>query len=277
MKRTLLLFVTSIFIASCGGGGGDYTFESESAALGAYDIYENGTRSAGAANAEIPVESDRKIIRDGRMGVRVTELERTKSQVDGIVRQYGGYYSNENYREGSHTTEFDLVIRVPSANYESLVNTIENGDGAVLYKNIEARDVTEQYVDTEMRLANKRASLDRYRELLRRASNIEEILQVEEHIRRMEEEIEAAEGKLRLLNNQTAYSTLNLNISRENEYASEVSSSRSNFGRHFRDALSTGWTIIVKLTLALVTLWPLLLATAIVLFIVFRKRRKQKK
>ena len=50
----------------------------------------------------------------------------------------------------------------------------------------------------------------RYRELLTRATSVEEILKIEEQIGNIRTEIESAEGRLRYLSNQVQYSTLHV-------------------------------------------------------------------
>ena len=111
-----------------------------------------------------------------------------------------------------------FIIRVPAAQFDRLVERLEKGSGEVLFKDISARDVTEEFVDLEIRLANKRKFADRYAELLKKAVSVKEILEIEENIRKIEEEIESTEGRLRYLSDQVAFSKLTLTLTQEKEY-----------------------------------------------------------
>lgn len=70
--------------------------------------------------------------------------------------------------------------------------------------------MTDQFIDLETRLANKREYLERYRELVKKAVSVKEILEIEEKIRLLEEEIESVTGRLKYLGDQVDFSTLNL-------------------------------------------------------------------
>ena len=59
--------------------------------------------------------------------------------------------------------------------------------------------MTDQFIDLETRLENKRNYLKRYNDLLLKANSIKEILEIEEKIRALEEEIESATGQLKYL------------------------------------------------------------------------------
>ena len=145
----------------------------------------------------------------------------------------------------------------------------------MLYKNISARDVGEEYLDTETRLANKRGYLERYREILRRATTIKEILEGEQYIRQIEEEIESAQGRLRYLDNQVSYSTLELTLSTE-----QISTpGRNSFWSRLKKAFSSGWDGIVSFLIGLIYLWPFLLIVGVVWALLRRriKRRKERK
>lgn len=53
-----------------------------------------------------------------------------------------------------NTKHPSLKVRVPSKQFEPFTNS-EKGDGEIIAKNINARDVTEEYVDGEIRLTSK--------------------------------------------------------------------------------------------------------------------------
>lgn len=229
---------------------------------------------ASAAVEAVPTDEApqvKKIIKTGRMGIRVARIDEAKRRVDSLVAAHRGYYVGENYNDGYR---FDLVltIRLPFERFDAFTAALEAGRGEVLYKNISARDVGEEYLDTEIRLANKRGYLERYREILRRANTIKEILEVEQYIRRLEEEIESAQGRLRYLDNQAAYSTLELTLSTEHISVPD----RNRFGNRLKQAFSTGWDGIVTFFVGLIYLWPFLLIGSVVWALIRRRIRRRK-
>lgn len=216
----------------------------------------------------------KKIIKDGRLGLRVTELEKTKIHVDTLVKIYGGYYANENFNNSDWESSYSLKIRIPVLNFEKFIAEIEKGDGVIQYKQIDARDVTEEFIDLETRLENKRNYLKRYNDLLKQAKSIKEILEIEEKIRVLEEEIESTTGRLRYLSDLVDYSTLDLNISKRNDFKYNPIN-RDKFSERLKQSLSKGWFGFVDFLLFVIKIWPFWIIVTLIIYF-WRKYKKNK-
>lgn len=222
----------------------------------------------------------KKIIKEGRMGIHVDDVHKFKAVVDAAVAKYGGYYGGEYYDNNHSGATYTLMVRVPADNYEKFVSDVGAGDGKVLYKQINALDVTEAFVDLESRLATKRHSLARYRELMRRAGTINDIMSVEYEIRKIEEEIESAEGRLRLMSDRVSYSSLELKITQDREYTVD---SRYGFWGRIKDSLSEGWEGMIDFTVGIVSIWPTWLILGVIfyfgrrLYLNSKRKRKETK
>lgn len=214
------------------------------------------------------IEKGSKIIKDGKLSVEVDDLKKTKTAIDSILKTFQAYYENENYTAGKYRSNYQLNIRVPAQNFESLLRAIEIGDGKILAKNISARDVTEQYVDIAIRLENNRTYLGRYRTLLNKANSIKDILEIQEKMRRIEEEIDARTGRLKYMDDQVRFSTLRLELFQEHEVA--VTRKARNFGKQLADSFKDGIDGFLDFSLFLVGIWPFILLFGLVWY--FRKR-----
>jgi len=277
MRKILTFFVLAILI-SCN----QKQAENDSYALG--NVEEEMipvTRQTAdippppIAKIEKQEEVRKKIIKDGRLAILVSELEKTKSRIDILVKNNGGYYANESFNNSDWESSFNLKIRVPFTNFEKLINDIETGDGEIQYKEIEARDVTDQFIDLETRLENKRNYLIRYNDLLKQAKNVNEILEIEEKIRGLEEEIESTTGRLKYLSDLVDYSTLDLTISKKKEFKYNPVN-RDKFSERIKQSLSKGWYGFVDFMLFIIKIWPFwILVTLIIYF--WRKLKKKKK
>lgn len=232
-------------------------------------------------NTQPPVEKiekqeviKKKIIKDGRLGLRVTELEKTKLLIDTLVKYYDGYYDNERLSNEDWESSYNLNIRIPSANFEKFITNVESGDGEIQYKEIEARDVTDQFIDLETRLENKRNYLKRYNELLKQAKSVKEILEIEEKIRGLEEEIESTIGRLKYLSDLVDYSTLELTITKHKEFKYNTEN-RDRFSERLKQSLSKGWFGFVDFSLLVIKIWPFWIIVSLVLYF-WRKYKKRK-
>ena len=132
--------------------------------------------------------------------------------------------------------------------------------------------MTDQFVDLETRLANKRSYLKRYNDLLKQAKTIKEILEIEEKIRGIEEEIESATGRLNYLSDQVDYSTLDLLISKSKEYKFHPDN-RDRFSEQLKQSLSKGWFVFVDFVLLLLKIWPFWVIVVLIIYF-WRKYKK---
>ncbi len=214
---------------------------------------------------ETELEKGSKIIKNGNLSFEVDDLKNSKSTVDSILKKLNGYYENEQFSSYGNRNNYSLKIRIPNSKFDTLVFLLENGKGKLLDKNISAKDVTEEYVDLNIRLKNNLAYLNQYKEILKKAKTIKEILEVQEKIRRIEEEIDSKKGRLKYLDDKVQFSTIQLELS---EYV-EMESTGNSFLDKIKSAFQNGFQLLLNIIIGLVNLWPILLL--IVLISLMRK------
>jgi len=247
------------------------SMEEGQTAGGAQASDESTQGSDGSDNVEIIVP---KIIRNGTINITVRDAIKMKAEVDAIIAKHKAYAGNEQLDNTDYQANYHIQIRVPADQLDGLVADLEALDGTVTYKNINARDVTEEYIDLETRLTNKRAYVEQYRQLLKTARTIEEILKVREKIRVLEEEIESTAGRLRYLTNQVALSTIELTLIQKKDFVYKVDH-KVNFFERFKDSIASGWFGFMDFFISIFVLWPL----AIILIIIWwlwKRNRKNK-
>jgi len=106
-----------------------------------------------------------------------------------------------------------LTIRVPSSRFDDALNQIKKLDGEVLNSNVDAKDVTEQFVDVQARLAAKKAEEQQYLTLLGRASTVDEILKVQGALGSVRVQIEQLQAQVNSLSSRIDFSTITMQIS----------------------------------------------------------------
>jgi hypothetical protein len=219
---------------------------------------------------------ERKVIRNGNVEVRVNDITTGKQQVDSLVKKYRAYYAGEVYNNQDFSHSYSLTIRIPAASFDGFILALETGVGEIAFKNINAQDVTEQFIDLETRLKNKRNYMERYRTLLNKAQSVKDILDIEEKIRVIEEEIESTEGRLKYLNNQVDFSTLELQITRKNDY-NQYSRTPGTFWERLKLSVVKGWFGLVSFSLFVVRLWGFWIIGAILFWFIRKRIRERKK
>jgi Domain of unknown function (DUF4349) len=216
---------------------------------------------------EFNLEKGSKIIKNGNMSFEVNELPQAKQKLDKLLGSFNSYYENEQFNAYGNRQTYSLLIRIPNSKFDSLINALESGMGKLTTKNIQAQDVTEEYVDLKIRLDNNLAYLKQYNEILKKANSIKEILEVQEMIRRIEEEIESKKGRLKFLDDKVNYSSLHLELT---ELVPTNFSNQPGFGIRVKNAFTSGIQGFLNFLVGLVHIWPFLVL--IVLLWLFRGR-----
>jgi Domain of unknown function (DUF4349) len=273
MKSFLLSVVTILLITACYSGSGENVERNVMDAKTMAPAMEESQSFTGGSGGEITLENQ-KIIRNGNMSITVKNAMQTREQIKAMLEQYKAYVGNEQLDNTDYQTSYTIQIRIPAAQLDSLVANLEKLEGTVTFKSIQARDVTEEFIDLETRLANKKSYVEQYRVLLKNARTIEDILKVREEIRQLEEEIESTTGRLKYLTNQVDLSTLDLTLVEKKDYIFRPDY-RINFVERMKDSLSGGWYGFVNFCLALLRLWPFWLAGTLLFFL--WKRYKSRK
>ncbi|WGH75929.1 DUF4349 domain-containing protein [Tenacibaculum tangerinum] len=273
MKSVLIFFSALVLLISCNNNdykreAGAYQY-SESIEDVAVSEEQEMQANTTVTNNEITIE--RKLIKTGDISFETNDLSATRNQIAQAVQKYNGYISGDNEYKSSQNITSSLIVRIPSKNFDAFLNEISSKVERFDTKNISVNDVTEQYLDIEARLKVKKELEKRYGEILKKASSVKEIIEVERELNKVRSEIESIEGRLKYLQNQVSYSTLTIRF-----YKEEVNSAYSkSFGRLLADAFGNGIDNVKWFFIGLVNIWPFILL--LVLLIVFIKKRIKRK
>ncbi|MCH8569321.1 MAG: DUF4349 domain-containing protein [Balneolales bacterium] len=158
--------------------------------------------SANISNTVQPT-SERLIIYNAnvRMGVDLPDSASVK--IAALAQEFGGYV-----QESGNTT---ITLRVQADLLHDALEKI-TAFGIIDQKNIRGQDVTDQYSDLGIRLENALRSRARYLELLDRAENVSEALQVERELERLNGVIDQLKGQMNRLENLTALATIQVSL-----------------------------------------------------------------
>ena len=223
---------------------------------------ENGqadqTASAPTTNvaaAATPSPAEAKIIRHASLRFQVKDFNQSLKRIQNNLKPYGAYLaSSQSNRQDNHL-ETTLLIRVPGQHLDPLLDKLVQESINLEFRNISSEDVTTEFVDIRARLKAKKAVEVRLLDLLGKAKTIPDILQVEQELKKIQEEIEAQQGRLNYIATQAAYSTVTLTI-----YENTVGTPGGNqFLVRVANALKFGWELCLTLTVGLLYIWPLLL------------------
>lgn len=264
-RKLIYLFVPiiCILILSACDSSGNRNQNTESH----QQIFDN-QKSLSENNVQ-PVTSDRKIIKEGNIRFETSSVKETQAIIKKTVTDLGGYIGDENVFNYEDRIEQTVTVRVPEDKFDQLVEKISGTAERIESKNITSRDVTEEFIDVEARIKTKKDLEARYKELLKQANRVDEMLNIEAEMGKLRSEIESLEGRLNYIKNRVELSSLSIT------YYERVSSPFRFFSKFFQ-ALKNGWTYLLWFIIILVSLWPFILITLIVLFIVWKYNKRRR-
>lgn len=146
---------------------------------------------------------ERMIHHDGYLRLRTPRPDELVDKGTEIVEAVGGYV--ERLDGGS------AVFRVPVAEFQSVFDKILTL-GEVLDQSITTEDITDAYMDVDLRLNIARSTLERLTELLAKAKGEKEKIRILREIQRIRTEIETLAAQKELLIAKANFSTINLHI-----------------------------------------------------------------
>ncbi|SFQ34518.1 protein of unknown function [Psychrobacillus psychrotolerans] len=223
MKKAWLLLVTiSLFVILTACSSSDEELAKMSTEDRASDSAEFETKEEQSVDAEREQESvaeetaapsTRMIIHQARISTNVKDLKKAQHNMEQRVKDYGGYIVESNvYLESDETSSGKMIVRIPEKHFETFLSEAEVEASKVLEKNVTGQDVTEQYVDLSSRVKSKRAVEERLLAFMKDAEKTEDLLKISSDLAKVQEEIEVLVGKIKYLENQTSFSTIELTM-----------------------------------------------------------------
>lgn len=171
-----------------------------------------------APTAESPSALPRKITKTGNLSLLVETAETTALNIEAIAGSMSGYVSDSYLYEVTPGVKAGAItIRVPADKFEEAINRIKDLALKVESENINANDVTDQFIDLEARLKNLKAQEEQYLDILKKATAVEDVLKVTNQLNQVRQQIDSWQGQLKYLNSQIDLSTITVNLTAEKE------------------------------------------------------------
>lgn len=294
VRQILTMVLAAIFVAGCLAGCSSKATVGDAGANGNYAAeYEYG--DAIYDKTEAPQESasttstagfqNQKLIRRMSVEAETADMDTLLSALESKTAALGGYVENQSVRNGgsSATRRYryaSLVIRIPADRLEEFIDHVK-GSSNITYYQESADDVTLRYVATESRVKALETEQDRLLELLAKAENMSDLLQIEQRLTEVRTELEQVASQLRVYDNLVDYGTVDLNLTEVQEFTvveeetvwmrirTGFTDSLKNLGRFFTDAFV--WIVV-----SLPYLIPIGAAAVITVLAVKLANRKKK-
>lgn len=241
-----------------GGGGGDRNAGSITDDASAVSLASIGTVYAATDSI------DRKIIRNADLTLETESPTDGLRKITAAAESQGGFVVTSEFKQNpvaagaKPSQSVTVVARVPASQFASALEQIRSAGDRVVSEKVSGQDVSEEYLDIEARLRNKKALEGQFLDIMKQAHKVEDALDVQTQLADVRTEIERLEGRRRFLENQAALSTITTTLQMPQPIVATTTSGFGTTIKHaFGDAVDTAASIILFVIQAVVVLVPI--------------------
>ena len=238
MKRILpfsFIVIIALILAACGGapaateaapefysvspemGGAPAVAQDAALAPGepAARSAEQSTGNSGSGVSAAAVE--RIVIKNADLSIVVADVEGRMKNIQVMAEQMGGFVVSSNLYQ-SYTSNYvevpeaQIVIRVPSEKLDEAMDQIKKDTVEVPTENVSGQDVTAEYVDLQSRLKNLEAAEAQLDEILQKATETEDVVNIFNQLVYYREQIELVKGQIKYYEEAAALSVISVHI-----------------------------------------------------------------
>ena len=256
-----------------GGAGGDY---EAAESLGT-------NKSESIISADAPMQ---KLVRKMWINAETEDLDALLQQVDEKMASLGGYAEKREVYNGSPSAtrryrRATITVRVPAEHLNQFTDAV-TGLSNVTSCTESADDITLSYIATQSRITALETEQTRLLELLAKAENMNDLLQIEQRLTDVRTDLERVTSQLRLYDNQVNYATVYLELSEVKEYTvvTEPETVWERIGEGFMQSLKDLGDFFTELFVTVIVGLPYLVIIALLvvaLALLLRARKKKAK
>jgi hypothetical protein len=172
-KRLLPLALLTVSVLACSGMG--------------RDAAQSDGREGIVGRAP---DRARMVVKSASIDVVVEDPGATASKIEDLVAALGGYLGSSSRREGWAR----LSVRVPAGDLDAFLEDVSSM-GEERSRAVSGTDVTDSHADIQAEIANLKSLRDRLRLLLDRAAEVDEVLEVERELTRVQTALDSLEAR----------------------------------------------------------------------------------
>jgi hypothetical protein len=213
------------------------------------------------------VEISRRIIYEADLTVIVKDVGAAEKELLAQLKELGGYIADATVnRTHGEQLSGQWRVRIPVDKFDVFLDKISRL-GITENRRQTAQDVTEEFVDLEAQIANKKKLEERILGLLEKSTGkIADVIAVEHELGRIRNEIERMEGRLKFLSNRTDMTTVSISFREEQEYVPEQAPTLSSrIGEAWDTSLTSLGEFGERFLLATVAAFPWIAVASVLL------------
>lgn len=157
--------------------------------------------------------SDRMISTNTNLSMKVNDVGETVRQITAIAFQNGGFMVNSNTSSPEGGASGNISIKVQADKLDQSLQAIRGLGVKVVSEYISGSDVTDQYSDLEERLRILETTKQKMEEILRSATRVGDMLEVQRELINIQAQIDGVKGQKQYLEKTTQLASIDVYLS----------------------------------------------------------------
>ncbi len=300
MKRKITACVIILFLlclVSCGGSsssknnlnnaGASSESSSSKDSISKSEVEQDNNTSNN--NSEDLTLSEEMLVYSCNMEIDVMEFQKAVSDFKSTLKEYDGFVESENYMDNGSRSHYlnndktlmhtySATVRIPSSKYDSFVSGLDS-IGTLRSKVAKAENISQEYSDAKTTLEIYEAKRDRYIKMLSTITDEEYAISIEKELTNIEIEIKKLKTNMNKMNNDVAYSYVNIELNEVTEYTTPYS--EKTFLQKLQETVKRSWEYFLYICQTILFIFifflPYIAIIAIIIFIIFKITKNKKK
>ena len=198
---------------------------------------DTGVAAYGASAPQLEAQTARKLVRTADLTLRTQQFDVLAETIHSRTADIGGYVESL-YQSGENgSRRLNLYLRVPSEKLDEFLTGVE-GMGRVTSRSESTTDMTTQYVDNQARLETLYTKRDRLNELLSKAEDVADLIEIETAIADTQYQIDSYESTQRHIDQQVDLSAVSVTLVEE-QPSDTITDAEISLGQRLASALQT--------------------------------------
>lgn len=228
----------------------------------------------------------RLIIKTANISMNVENYDDSSAELSRMVEEMGGYISDtssyyyiyDQYDDTKNRKTGYMTLRVPHQFFDQFVNQM-NTFGDITNYSSNANDITKQYRDTSAEVENLKVREAKLREIMGKAEEIKDIIEVERELSRVRSEINGYQSVLTDWEDLITLSTITVDMTEVEELKDRVKPVDKDMFTKAKEGfiytINRIVDVVESLVIWLIAASPVLLPVIIVAGVVLRKLMKR--
>jgi len=162
--------------------------------------------------APTPDITDRKVVLNSNFSLLVKNVSDTMDKIKKKTEQLLGYMVTSNLSKGEYSDSGTIQVRVPSGKVDEMTAYLRTLAVKVVSENVDGKDITDQYVDIDRRIADLEKQRTKMQEIMDSAKTVSEMMNVQPYLNQIQTQIDSYKGQQIYMDGVTKTSKLTISL-----------------------------------------------------------------